>query len=388
MTRVLALSNIIAPYRVSLFNEVAAYPDVELHVGYLAESEPNRRWHVDTGTIRYPFTILPGLHLPLNHEKTLHFSWGVGTLLRRIRPDVLFLGTDLVGSTASWSAWLRCRMKQIPIIRYEARHWHAANTNRWRDWPYRFMIQRMDRYFVYSNATRNYLTQKYQIPPERIDTGYNVGDSRFFLDTVRRLAADPEVLRERASLPRVLLLFVGNLTERKNVHGLLQACRQLDAQLDFPIGLLIVGDGPLHHSLETEAAAFRNVSVRFTGFLQGDALARCFALADIFILPAFYDAASIALGEALHSGLFVIASSRDGSTGNFVVPGVNGNVIEPHDTASITEAVRKAVSIVSMTSAEERKTKIAQTMSNFTLDKYAERLVDAIRKTAASSSPT
>jgi glycosyltransferase involved in cell wall biosynthesis len=196
------------------------------------------------------------------------------------------------------------------------------------------------------------------------------------------------VLRERASLPQVLLLFVGNLTERKNVHGLLQACRQLDAHLDFPIGLLIVGDGPMRHTLETEAAEFHNISVRFTGFLQGDALARCFALADIFILPAFYDAASIALGEALHSGLFVIASSRDGSAGNFVVPGVNGNVIEPHDTSSITEAVRKAVSIVSMTSAEERKTRIAQTMSNFTLDKYAERLVDAIRKTAASSSPT
>jgi glycosyltransferase involved in cell wall biosynthesis len=384
MTRVLALSNIIAPYRVSLFNEVAAYPGISLHVGYLAESEPNRRWRVDKSAIRYPYTILPGFHLSLNHEKTLHFTWGIGALLRRIQPDVLFLGTDLVGSTASWSAWLRCRLKKVPIIRYEARHWNAHNTEGWRDWPYRLMIRRMDRYFIYSRATRDYLTKKYQVPPERIDIGYNVGDSRFFLDTVLRLSADVGVLRERAFLQQVLLLFVGNLTEGKNVCGLLQACRLLDARLKFPIGLLIVGDGPLCSSLKVDAAAYRNVSVRFTGFLQGDALARCFALADIFVLPTRYDAASIALGEALHCGLFAIASSHDGSTDNFVMPGINGYIIEPHDVSSIAEAIYKAVSVVSATPATERKAKIARTMSDFTIEKYAERLVDSIRKSVVT----
>lgn len=128
--RLLAFSNIIAPYRVAFFNEINRQADITLHVAYLARTEPNRSWTVNESDIRYPHSVIPGLHLNLRRDKTLHLNVGVCGLFGEFMPNIVFLGTDMLGSCASWQAWHLARRLGIPIIRYEARHAfaHAAEN--------------------------------------------------------------------------------------------------------------------------------------------------------------------------------------------------------------------------------------------------------------------
>ena len=52
------INNIIAPYRVPVFNELAKIGGVDLEVLFLAESEPWRRWKVCRDGMRFKYKVL------------------------------------------------------------------------------------------------------------------------------------------------------------------------------------------------------------------------------------------------------------------------------------------------------------------------------------------
>lgn len=380
--RLLAFTNIIAPYRVAFFNEVNRHEDITLHVAYLARSEHNRGWVVKDADINYPYSILPGIHWRASRDKTLHFNLGITRLFNEFKPHVVFLGTDMLGSSASWLAWWRVRRRRIPVIRYEARHVyaHGADQDSVKDWAFGYFIRRMDRYFVYSRLTETYLVDKYRINPAHITVGYNVGDSKIFLNNVRAIRENPDYRRERLSWPTVMMLFVGHLDTRKNVMSVLRACEEVENAIDSVVGVFIAGDGPLKEHVLAAAAKLKRVRVFYLGYLQSSELARYYALSDIFVLPTLMDPASIALSEALHSGLFAIASDRDGSSSNFICDGVNGFVVDPTDGAALADGIRRAIDIVRGEPEEDRKARIVASVADYTIEHYAERLVRLVRE--------
>ncbi|MEX1025592.1 MAG: glycosyltransferase family 1 protein [Planctomycetota bacterium] len=108
---------------------------------------------------------------------------------------------------------------------------------------------------------------------------------------------DVELFRPRMSvldLPRPLHLSVGRVAVEKNLTAFLE--------LDLPGSQVIVGDGPQHASL---VARFPHA--HFLGRLEGEALARVFASADVFVFPSRTDTFGLVLLEALASGLPVAA---------------------------------------------------------------------------------
>jgi 1,2-diacylglycerol 3-alpha-glucosyltransferase/glucuronosyltransferase len=110
---------------------------------------------------------------------------------------------------------------------------------------------------------------------------------------------DAELFRPRPEapgldLPRPIALYVGRVAIEKNVRAFLD--------LDLPGSKIVVGDGPAFASLRREYPA-----VRFMGVLTGDALARVYAGADVFVFPSRTDTYGIVLLEALASGVPVAA---------------------------------------------------------------------------------
>ena len=54
MTRLVIITEIISPYRIPLFNSLAENSDVDLHVVFLAETDPSlRKWKVYRNEIRF-----------------------------------------------------------------------------------------------------------------------------------------------------------------------------------------------------------------------------------------------------------------------------------------------------------------------------------------------
>jgi glycosyltransferase involved in cell wall biosynthesis len=95
-------------------------------------------------------------------------------------------------------------------------------------------------------------------------------------------------------LPRPIFLTVGRLAPEKNVEAFLA--------LDLPGSKVVVGDGP-------SRAALRRLfpDAIFLGALEGEALARVYGSADVFVFPSRTDTYGLVLLEALACGVPIAA---------------------------------------------------------------------------------
>ncbi len=105
-----------------------------------------------------------------------------------------------------------------------------------------------------------------------------------------RSEPDPEF----DDLPRPLFLYVGRVAVEKNIRAFLD--------LDLPGSKAVVGAGPLLAELMRDYPR-----VRFTGARQGQALARAYAHADVFVFPSLTDTFGLVILEALACGTPVAA---------------------------------------------------------------------------------
>ena len=58
--RLAIFTEIIAPYRIPVFNALAALPELDLHVFFLSETDPSlRQWRVYKDEISFSYDVLP-----------------------------------------------------------------------------------------------------------------------------------------------------------------------------------------------------------------------------------------------------------------------------------------------------------------------------------------
>jgi glycosyltransferase involved in cell wall biosynthesis len=100
--------------------------------------------------------------------------------------------------------------------------------------------------------------------------------------------------REQWKLPRPIFINVGRVAVEKNIGGFLD--------LDLPGSKIVVGGGPILPRLQREYP-----DVLFTGPRHGEALARAYAGADVFVFPSLTDTFGLVLLEALACGTPVAA---------------------------------------------------------------------------------
>lgn len=100
-----------------------------------------------------------------------------------------------------------------------------------------------------------------------------------------------DVPRDRA---RPVFIYVGRVSIEKNIEHFLR--------LDLPGSKVVVGDGPERVRLQQAYP-----SAHFTGALEGEALARAYSSADVFVFPSRTDTFGLVLLEALASGLPIAA---------------------------------------------------------------------------------
>lgn len=129
---------------------------------------------------------------------------------------------------------------------------------------------------------------------------------------------------------------VGRLDPVKNFAALLGAFATLCVRVPY-VRLIIVGDGPLRHSLETQAAALGIASlVSFTGVRDDTPdLMRTF---DVFVLPSVNEGISNTILEAMATGLPVIAGWIGGNP-EVVADGITGRLYDPTDHEALVQAI-------------------------------------------------
>ena len=137
------------------------------------------------------------------------------------------------------------------------------------------------------------------------------------------------------------MLFVGRHIERKGIEHLVDAMAFLDGER---FRLKIVGGGDLTERLKERARRTGDARIEFTGKLSSEALARAYAEADVFVLPAVVDSKGdteglgVVLIEAAEMGLPLVASDVGGIP-DVVVDGESGLLVPPADPRALARAL-------------------------------------------------
>jgi glycosyltransferase involved in cell wall biosynthesis len=210
----------------------------------------------------------------------------------------------------------------------------AAAQSRWTPVRIRLMRRLVHRFTAISPDMQRQLVDV-GVPRARIVLIPNGVDTDVFGPTTE---AEKHRVRDSLSLGRttVLGVFVGRLVALKRVDLLLRAwsmgCDGTDAQL------VIVGDGPERFDLEHLSRELRIASVRFVG--ETERVADYLKAADIFILPSEQEGLSVALLEAMASGLPPLVTDLPGNR-LLVRHQVSGIVIPINDLREFQVQLRR-----------------------------------------------
>lgn len=136
---------------------------------------------------------------------------------------------------------------------------------------------------------------------------------------------------------RTVIVSVGRLIANKGQRLLLDALAKLRAEgLDFEVRL--VGDGPLRRELEAQVGQLGlRDSVRFLG--EQSRVEDVLRDADIFVRPSLTEGMSLAVLEAMATGLACVVTDVSGSR-QMIRDGYDGIIVQPHDTGELAAAIR------------------------------------------------
>ena len=323
--RIALLTEIPAPYRVPLFNALAEQPDVELRVFFLARTDPRRSYRVHDDEHRFEEETLGGLELRPG-GRWLVLSPRVLRALQRFRPDAVIVGGW--NQPAFLLALLWGRARRVPVVSWvESTARDARSGAPPLELAKRALIRSFAGFVVPGRASADYLGA-FGVPPERIAVAPNAVDPTIFLDRVDRIR-DGRPANERCSF-----LYTGRLEPEKNVGALVEAVRDLDAEL------VVAGTG-------SEEAALRRLAppnVRFTGNVDRDELPALYAAADAYVLPSVSEQWGMTLNEAALAGLPIVATDAAGAAYELVDDEVNGFRIPAHDPQALRRALERLAS--------------------------------------------
>ncbi len=189
---------------------------------------------------------------------------------------------------------------------------------------------------------REHIRSRYpEIPERKITLINNPAELSRFTPKNRERFRQKERERLRLKNGEVALLFAGNNFRLKGLHPLLRSLAALEG-LDKnrrPFRLFVAGNEKT--SRWQKWAIKWGVERRITFLGPVTEMERLYAAADIFVLPTFYDSASLVVLEALASGLPVITSRWNGASFLIDAPEVGVILKNNDDPREIAQAIHR-----------------------------------------------
>jgi glycosyltransferase involved in cell wall biosynthesis len=337
--RLVILSEIIAPYRIPVFNALARHEGIDLHVIFLAENDPELRdWLVYKDEIRFSYQVLPSWRKRLAGHNLL-LNRGLKAALQQAAPDVILCGG--YNYLSSWLAMRWAGRNRTPFMLWvESTEQDFRSRNGIIEFLKRKFLRRCSGFVVPGKSSSQYL-KDYGARNERIFTAPNAVDTELFARWASAVRQDDRMHRQALQLPPRFFLFVGRLVREKGIFDLVEAYGKLTAELRSGIGLVLVGEGTARAELIRRAGLIEPGQVLSTGFVQREQLASYYALSEAFVFPSQTDPWGLVVNEAMACGLPVISSDAAGCTADLVEDNWNGRVVPRGDVAQLASAMEK-----------------------------------------------
>ena len=215
--------------------------------------------------------------------------------------------------------------------------WYGLTYTPW----YRLSAQKADRVIVPSQSTKSDIQEHYGIPAHKIDVIPEGVDDSF------RPIEDADLLRRTRQRyfgsDRPYILFVGKLSQRRNIPTLMAAFSALKKRHRIPHGLLLMGPNILGlplSQLAKELEITDSLVQTDEKFADHRELIAIYNAADLYVYPSLYDGFSLTLVEALACGTPVVtvnrAALREIASGCAVI-------VEEPTVEALTEAIHRGL---------------------------------------------
>lgn len=359
--KIVVLTNIPSPYRVSLFQHIRAhYLLYDLIVIYQARLNDDRSWKIEQKDLcndifLNTITLNTRDHLG---RKPIRLQTGLSKVMRELKPEVVVISeyNPVAISLAMW-----CKNQKTPYISWtDGTIYFERNIN---------FLQKVARKFIIPNAKAYIASSSRSIENQM---KYGAKREKVYLS---QLTVDTEPLYfEKNNFSSRQLLFVGRLVEMKGIDLLLKALYKI-REMDW--NLNIVGDGILEGELRELANHFSiSNKVKFCGFYEGNELMEYYRKSDIFILPSREEPYGLVTLEAMCASMPVICSKYAEGAYDLVVEGETGDMVNPFDTDEFVNVLK---SYIGDTDKVKRMgLKAYQKSKNFSIEKSARQFMEAV----------
>jgi glycosyltransferase involved in cell wall biosynthesis len=342
--RLVIITEIIAPYRIPVFNALAQHPEIDLRVIFLAKTDPSmRQWRVYAEEIKFSYEILPSWRTRLKKYNLL-LNQKVAGALRKANPDVIVCGG--YNYLASWQALRWAKRNRAPFLLWCE---STANDNRAGHRVVESLkknfFDKCDGCIVPGTAAGEYARQM-GVSPEYIFMAPNAVDNDRFASHANAARRNAPRVRAELNLPARYFLFAGRLVKSKGIFELWEAYGSLNEDVRSQFGLVFAGDGPLRPELESIAKSISPGTIRFAGFAQRDELASYYGLADCLVFPTHSDPWGLVVNEAMACGLPVICGQSAGCAADLVK--ANGRLIDSRNVDQLVHAMQEIATDVDL----------------------------------------
>lgn len=333
---VVILTNIPTPYRIPLFNRVAAELAAQqqrLHVLFAMLTYHRRQWENVLAEAQFDYTVMNLPAVPFSHEHVVAIPQGFSKKLNTLQAKCLVVGGFNLMAMLGARYALRHRIPYLIWSGETKREASQRRGRRLRTWLRRPLIQHAAGFIAYGAQAQEYL-QAFGASQNKIHVAINCVDTDFFQ---QHISGNRRQMRTRTE-GQTRLLFVGHLQRRKGLESVLHALKLCE---HLPVKLDVVGDGPARAHYEHMTAELGLHNVTFYGFRQKAELPDFYAAADFFVFPSLQEIFGLVLVEAAAAGLPIIASKFAGGTADVVQEGRNGFVVDPTDISALAERIKE-----------------------------------------------
>lgn len=354
MARVLAIDTHPIQYKTPLYrrlqedhgHEVSAYFASDLGTTRYTDAEfgVEVAWNVDLlAGYRSFFAHRSAAQSDMEMHKLRGLGLGLANVLWQTRPQVILLS----GYTSLFVRDALSQLALLPIpwvFRAETTDHAVQRTaikSALRDNLLRGLYRRMSALaYIGERSRRHY--QRLGVSEQKLFFApYGVETSPFETSEADRTRLR-HLCRAELQVPdqRVVLLFSGKLSERKDPALIVQAVRSLPAVLRQRITIVYLGAGELSEQLVSLAAAEPRVDMRLIGFKNQRELSAYYHAADALVLGSRSgETWGLVVNEALHHGTPCIVSHLVGCAPDLIVPGQTGEVFEAGSAESLVRAI-------------------------------------------------
>ena len=311
----LLVTDIPAPWREKVYENVYKKFENEFHVVYCNHNEKRRLWTFPLGT--HPKTYLKNITIDIKGKKENYFNFGIIPFLLKNRPRVVVCFS--LNPTIFMTLFVSKLMKsKIAVF---ADTWLGRDKNV--SW-FQKMVRKLycnffaDAFIGASEQTFNWY--KYY--------NKNICIESFFLSS---LCADNDYFSEQLNGKNIKkkydLMFSGRIVDTKNPLFFADVAVKVKAKFG-KCSVLIMGDGD--EDLKNQMfKIFQDnyIDYNFTGFIEHSRLPEYYAQSKIFLLPTSGDCWGVVINEAFVSGVPVITTNMTAAAGELVLDGVTGGLV-------------------------------------------------------------